>query len=189
MSRRDSITQTCLCSVWFRRYTLPRAPPPHLTCTPTPLHVPNTFDDAVPKALIRCTCRFLSRVDQSLQMCFEDSNTAVLCWVAEIHPSASTTTTPHLHSSTSTLSCLSRRTPTQLLIGWTCLFLRRAPPTLYMGLDHTNMAIIIMRGPFPRFSVWLGMCKMQSCLLITPGTTNPSTIISRHCTFLDPAGS
>ena len=161
-------------------------PTPHL---PTPLHVPNTLQHATTKLRIAGTCCFLSRVGMSLEIHFDYSNTAVICRVAEISLPASTTTTPHLHSSTSTLSCLSRRTPTQLLIGWTCLFLRRAPPTLYMGLDHTNMAIINMRGPFPRFSVWLGMCKMQSCLLITPGTTNPSTIISRHCTFLDPAGS
>ena len=89
-------TQTLLFLVGLRRYTLPNLPPPHLTSTPTPPQIGNTFEDAMANALIACTCRFLRRVDPTLHMCSDHSNIAVPRWVAEIHPPASTTPT---HSS------------------------------------------------------------------------------------------
>ena len=48
--------------------------------------------------LIACTCRFLHRVDPTMKMCLDHSNIAVPCRVAEIHPSSSTTSVPHLRS-------------------------------------------------------------------------------------------
>jgi hypothetical protein len=48
--------------------------------------------------LIACTCRFVRRVDPTMKMCLDHSNIAVPCRVAEIHPSSSTTSVPHLHS-------------------------------------------------------------------------------------------
>ena len=46
--------------------------------------------------------QFLRRVPLTLEIHLDYSNTAVLCRVAEVYPPASTTTTPHLHSRTST---------------------------------------------------------------------------------------
>ena len=60
-------TQTLLFLVGLRRYTLPNLPPPHLTSTPTPPQIGNTFEDAMANALIACTCRFVRRVDPILQ--------------------------------------------------------------------------------------------------------------------------
>ena len=67
-----------------------------------PLPLLYISQDAMTNVLIACTCHFLRRVDTMMQMYWKHSNIAVLCRVSEIYPPASTTTTPHLHSRTST---------------------------------------------------------------------------------------
>ena len=80
-----------------------------------PLSASSRYDPGDPFSLLK-HCRHLSG-------CGDTSS--------RVHHHHTSPPLPHLY--------LSPVTTTKLLIGWTCRFLCRVAPTLYMGPDHSNM--------------------------------------------------